>query len=107
SLQLLPMRLVYFSVLVGYAVVALAICQMPIDYKVVLSTVPLVLLADGLPNFSGLGTRETTLQLLLAPDKPAVLLAMSLFWSTGMMVGRFIIGLANLWSRQSFQASRA
>jgi hypothetical protein len=83
--------------LVIYAVIALAICAIPVTGEVVLSTIPLVLLAEGLPNFSGLGTRETALLLLIqAPDK-ATLVAMSLFWSTGMLVFRFLIGLALLW----------
>jgi hypothetical protein len=66
----------------------------------VLSTIPLVLLADGLPNFAGLGTRETSLLLLLAPREPPVLLAMSLIWSTGMILVRFVIGLAHLWCHE-------
>ena len=78
SARLLPLRLVYFGILVTYASVGLAICRLPVDREVVVSTVPLVLLADGLPNFAGLGTRETTLQLVLAPGEPnAMLLAMS------------------------------
>jgi len=101
SARLVPLRLVYFGILVVYASVALAICRMPVDHEVVLSTVPLVLLADGLPNFAGLGTRETSLQLLLTPDaRDAGLLAMSLFWSVGMIVGRLAIALAHLWGRQ-------
>jgi hypothetical protein len=97
SLRLVPLRVVYFGILVVYAAIALAICRIPVDTQVVLSTIPLVLLADGLPNFAGLGTRETALQLLLQPEHPAVLLAMSLMWSTGMIIIRFLIGLAHLW----------
>lgn len=97
SARLLPLRLVYFVILVVYASVALAICRIPVDLEVVISTVPIVLLADGLPNFAGLGTRETSLQLVLAPGEPnAMLLAMSLFWSSGMIIGRFLIALAHL-----------
>jgi hypothetical protein len=100
------MRLVYFGILTVYAAAALAICRIPLDHQVVLSTIPLVLLADGLPNFAGLGTREASLLLLLAPKNPEVLLAMSLIWSTGMLLCRFVIGLAHLWYQQLFIASR-
>jgi hypothetical protein len=99
SARLIPLRIVYFSILVVYAAVALSICGFPVDAHVVLGTIPLVLLADGLPSFAGLGTRETALQLVLAPDKPdAVLLAMSLFWSSGMIVGRFLLAVIHLWA---------
>jgi hypothetical protein len=96
SLRLMPLRFGYFAILVVYAAIALAICRISVDNEVVLSTIPLVLLAEGLPNFAGLGTRETSLQLLLAPREPAVLLAMSLIWSTGMLLIRFVIGLVHL-----------
>jgi hypothetical protein len=100
SLQLVPLRFAYFGILVFYAAVALAICRIPVDHVVVLSTIPLVLLADGLPNFAGLGTRETSLLLLLAPDEKGPLLAMSLLWTTGMIVIRFLIGVSHLWYHQ-------
>jgi hypothetical protein len=100
SLRLVPLRFGYFGILVVYAAIALAICRISVDHQVVLSTIPLVLLAEGLPNFAGLGTRETSLQLLLAPREPAVLLAMSLIWSTGMLLIRFVIGLAHLCCHQ-------
>ena len=100
SLRLVPLRIGYFAILVVYAAIALAICRISVDHEVVLSTIPLVLLADGLPNFAGLGTRETSLLLLLAPPEPAALLAMSLIWSTGMILIRFIIGLAHLWCHE-------
>jgi hypothetical protein len=100
SLRLVPLRFGYFAILVVYAAVALAVCRISVDHEVVLSTIPLVLLADGLPNFAGLGTRETSLLLLLAPQDPAALLAMSLIWSTGMILIRFVIGLAHLWAHE-------
>ena len=78
------------------------ICRLHVDHQVVLGTIPLVLLADGLPNFAGLGTRGTALQLLLEPEHPAVLLAMSLFWSAGLIIGRLSIALAHLWGTQLF-----
>jgi hypothetical protein len=101
SLRLIPMRFVYFGILLIYAVVALHICDIPIDRRVTVSTMPLVLLADGLPSFAGLGTRETSLQVLLAPgrERAPILLAMSFFWSTGLLTGRLAIALANLWLR--------
>jgi hypothetical protein len=93
---------VYFSIFAVYAASALEICHVPVDHQVVASTIPLVLLADGLPSIAGLGTRDTALQFLLAPDRPEALLAMSLFWSTGLVVGRSVIGLAHLWGSQLF-----
>jgi hypothetical protein len=97
TLRLVPLRCLYFGILVIYAAIALQICEIPIDGEVVLSTVPLVLLAEGLPNFAGLGTREASLLMLLNPPDKAVLLAMSLFWSAGMILFRLLIGLAHLW----------
>jgi hypothetical protein len=101
SLRLVSMRFVYFGILLIYAVVALHICDIPIDRRVTVSTMPLVLLADGLPSVAGLGTRETSLQFLLDPgrDQAPILLAMSFFWSTGLLTGRLAIALANLWWR--------
>jgi hypothetical protein len=100
SLRLIPLRCIYFSVFAVYAAGALEICRIPVDHHVVATTIPLVLLADGLPSIAGLGTRETALQLLLNPDKPEVLLALSLIWSTGLIVVRSVIGLACLWGGQ-------
>jgi hypothetical protein len=97
SLQLMPQRMVYFGILVVYAAVALRICRVPVDYRVIASSIPLVLLVEGLPSFAGFGTRDASLQLLLKPEDPAVLLALSLIWSTGMLVVRTMIGVAHLW----------
>jgi hypothetical protein len=91
-------RTLYFAILVIYAAVALTICRIPVSPTVVVSTVPLVLLADGLPSVTGLGTRETALMLLLEPKQPERLLAMSLVWSGGMIVVRLAIGLLLLWT---------
>src|SRR5262249_40553817 len=77
--------------------VAMRICRLPADHSVVLSSIPLVLLADGLPNLGGLGTRDTALQLLIKTTRPDILLAMSLMWSTGLVVGRSVIGIVHLW----------
>jgi hypothetical protein len=97
SLRLLPLRVSYFGILVIYAAVALAIGGIAVNGQVVLSTIPIVLLAEGLPNFSGLGTRETAILLLLDPTDKGSLLAISLFWSAGMLVFRLLIGLPILW----------
>jgi hypothetical protein len=102
SLRLVPMRAAYFAIFIVYAGVALETCRISVDGHVVVSTIPLTLLADGLPSVSGLGTRETTLQLLLHPERPEVLLAMSLIWTTGLIGGRLVIGLAHLWGQQWF-----
>jgi len=96
SLVLIPLRSIYFSILLVYAVVALEIVRIPVGFRVVFGTVPLVLLADGLPNIAGLGTRDAALQLLLHPPRREVLLAVSLVWTTGLMVGRAAIGLVHL-----------
>lgn len=98
SARLAAARVVYFLILVVYAAVALEICRIPLDFRVVLSTIPLVMLADGLPSVSGLGTRETALQLLLPTEEPAVLVALSLVWTTVLVLGRATIGLAYLWA---------
>jgi hypothetical protein len=97
SARLALARVVYFFILVLYAAVALEICGISLDFRVVLSTIPLVMLADGLPSVSGLGTRETALQLLLPTEEPAVLAAMSLVWTAVLITGRAAIGLAHWW----------
>ena len=97
SMRLVPLRIMYFGILVTYATAALAICRIPVDWQVALSTVPLVLLADGLPSFASLGSRETVLHFLLAPSGPnPTLVAMSLVWSIGMIVGRLLIATVHL-----------
>jgi hypothetical protein len=97
SARLILLRLVYYAILAGYATAALRICRIDVDQATIFSTVPLVLLADSLPSISGLGARETALQLLLQPENPGALAAMGLMWSTGLIVGRLAIGLAHLW----------
>jgi hypothetical protein len=101
SLQLAALRLVYFGILIVYGGLALAICHIEIGPMVVLSTIPLVLVADALPSMAGLGTRETALRLLLNPESPEELMAMSLFWTIGMIVCRLLIGLIHLWAPQA------
>jgi len=91
-----------------YAGAGLAICYIPASLQVVCSVIPLVLLADGLPiSVSGLGTRETALLYLLNPDQPERLLAFSLMWSAGLLVGRIGIGLAYWWISSDTLASPA
>ncbi len=98
SVRLYGLRLAYFGFIVTYAAVGLALCRVPLNRGVVLGVIPLVLLADGLPvSVSGLGTRETALLYLLRPEDPAGVLAWSLLWSTGLVVGRAGIGLAGVW----------
>jgi hypothetical protein len=66
SLQLLPLRFVYFAILIVYGAVALSIL------------------------------------LLLSPDeRNPTLVAMSLFWTIGMIVGRLIIATAHLWLQRT------
>jgi Lysylphosphatidylglycerol synthase TM region len=96
--QLLMLRCGYYLIILSYAATGLAICCIPASLVVVCSVIPLVLLADGLPiSVSGLGTRETALLYLLDPDQPEKLLAYSLVWSAGLVVGRLGIGLAHWW----------
>jgi hypothetical protein len=98
SIRLLLLRSVYYVLVLLYAAVGLALCSIPVSPEMVCSVVPLVLLVDGLPiSVSGLGTRETALLYLLDPGQPATLLAFSLVWSSGLMVGRLTIGLAHWW----------
>jgi len=97
SSKLAWQRLVYFGILITYGGIALYLCGIPVDSLVVISTLPVALLADALPSVSGIGTREAALILLLDPENRAVLFAFSLVWSTGMVAGRLIIGLLWLW----------
>jgi hypothetical protein len=97
--QLGLLRAAYYAITLAYAATGLYLCGVAVDVRVVGSVVPLVLLADGLPvSVSGLGTREATLLYLLDPEQPAVVLAFSLVWSTGLMTGRLALGLAYCWA---------
>jgi hypothetical protein len=97
SCRLAILRVAYFSIFICYAAAAFRICHLQAGHDLVLSAIPMVLLADALPSVSGLGTRDATLQLILTPPRPEVLAAMSLFWSTGLIVGRFAIGMLCTW----------
>jgi hypothetical protein len=97
SAGLLLLRTAYYSILGLYAVAALRIGRIDVDLATALAGVPLVLLADALPSISGLGTRDTALYLLFGPDREETLLAMGLFWWSGLVVVRLLIGMAHLW----------
>lgn len=97
-LKLAAVRVGYFSIGMTYAVVGLALCKIGADLWLVVGSVPLMALADGLPiSVSGLGTRETTLMVLLKPDDPARLLAFCVSWSGLTLLARALIGLAFCW----------
>ena len=97
SFRLLVCRVIYYGILIGYAGSAFSVARLSINRFTVLSTIPMVLLADALPSMAGLGTRETSLQLLLPTDRPEALLALSLCWSLGIILGRVILGILHLW----------
>ncbi len=98
SVQLYALRIAYYGIIVAYAAAGLSLCGVALSRGVVFGVIPVVLLADGLPvSVSGLGTREAALLYLLEPEHPEVLLAWSLLWSAGLLVGRTVIGLANVW----------
>ena len=100
-LQLCVLRTAYFAWGMGYAVAGLRLCGIHIETMLVLSAIPIMALVDGLPiGTSGLGTRETTLLLLLQPEQPARLLAFCLTWSAGVIAGRGLLGLVHLWLPQ-------
>lgn len=107
SFTLALLRIAYYLILVVYAAMALHFCRIHVNSLVVLSTIPMVLLADGLPSVSGLGTRDTALQLLLKPDRPELMAAMSLLWSSGLIIGRLGIGLAHMWTPRVLALLRA
>jgi hypothetical protein len=94
------LRTGYFALILVYAAVGLRLSGIDLSLQGLCSVVPLALLADGLPiSVSGLGTRETTLLYLINPDESErpVLLAFSLLWSVGLVLGRAAIGLAFWW----------
>ena len=101
SFRLILLRIVYFAIVGTYVATALWMCGQGIAPATALAVIPLVLLATVLPSASGLGTRETALYLLLPSQRPDVLVAMGLIWSTGVVVVRLGIGLAWLWFGRS------
>jgi Lysylphosphatidylglycerol synthase TM region len=98
SAQLCLLRAAYYGIIFIYAAYALWLCGVAVDAGILVSTIPLVMLADGLPiSIAGLGTRETTLLYLLSPEQPAIVLAFSFTWSAGLMAGRLLLGLGHTW----------
>jgi hypothetical protein len=98
SARLLLLRGAYYGLQLTYAAVALGVCNLVVDARVIAGVIPLVLLVVGLPiSVSGLGTRETALKYLLAPAPPAVVVAFGLFWTAGLITGRLALGLAHTW----------
>ncbi len=100
SLELAGQRLVLFLLVLVYAGVGLALCGFPADIRTVLSVIPLVLVAEGLPSTGGLGQREVALVYLLQPEtseQRATLLSFGLIWSVGIILGRLGIGLVGRW----------
>lgn len=98
SLHLCGLRAIYYSMILAAVACGLEVASIPLSRRLVCGVVPLVLLADGLPiSVSGLGTRETSLLLLLRPEEPAPLVAFSMIWSSTLVSGRLIIGLAYWW----------
>ena len=95
--RLLACRAVYYLILTVYGGAAFSIGGLAVNYTTVLSTIPLVLLADALPSISGLGTRDAVLQILLPTSEKQTLLAISLVWSVGVILGRTGLGLLHLW----------
>src|SRR5262249_19827395 len=94
------LRAGYFALILVYAAVGLRLSGIDLSLQGLCSVVPIALLADGLPiSVSGLGTREATLLYLVSPDESErpVLLAFSLLWSVGLVLGRASIGVALWW----------
>jgi hypothetical protein len=108
TLRLFLLRGAYYAIILVYAAISLSLCRVSLDYGVLCSVIPLVLLADGLPiSVSGLGTRETALLLLLQPDgqTAGAVVTCSLIWSLGLMTGRAILGLGHLWLPRLWRTS--
>lgn len=97
------LRTVYACHGIVYVAVCLAASGFALDYRVVLSVIPIIVLLDAVPiSISGLGTREAALLVLLRPDDPSLLLAFSLvWWACGMggraLIGLFHVGSSTLW----------
>src|SRR5262249_42738899 len=98
SLVLVMLRLTYYGFILFYAAGGFSLCAPPLDWNVIVSTIPLVLLFDGIPiSVSGLGTRETALLYFLSSEDPARVVAYSMTWSFGLMLGRVLIGAVCWW----------
>jgi hypothetical protein len=99
SLLLFLQRLFMFLLVYLYAAAGLAICHMPVSFRVVFGAIPFVLIAESLPGTGGLGARETALVYLLSAsdDQRPVLLSFGLIWSMVIILGRVAIGLVSSW----------
>ncbi len=103
SVQLCLMRAAYFAISLTYVATGLSLCGVQLESSRLFSAIPIALLVDGLPiSVSGLGTREQALILLLKPDRPELIVAFSLLWTTGQASGRVAIGLIHLWAPRLF-----
>jgi hypothetical protein len=96
SVRLVLLRVAYYAILVLYATAALRIAEIHVDQATLFGTIPLVLVADQIPSISGLGAREKALLLLLQPEDPAILAAVGLIWSCGLIFGRLALGLVHV-----------
>ena len=100
------LRVVFFLINMVYVAIGLWICNYPITAAVMLTVIPIIAIVNALPiSFSGLGTREATLMVLLRPEEPAALLAFSLVWTASIIFGRAIIGLGHLWGASARPAA--
>lgn len=105
SIGLCLLRLVNFGISLVYAVITLSVIGNHANVYALASAVPLVQLSEGLPiSMSGLGPRESTLLLVLKPEHPEDVFVLGLIWSCGLIGGRALIGLTQLWL-SSFCAS--
>jgi hypothetical protein len=98
SLTLLGLRFLFFTIIWVYVAVGLRICGFADDARVLGGVIPLGLTAEMLPSVSGFGTRAFVLNPCLqpSPEQEAVLLAFTLLWSTGLLIGRLTVGLLSL-----------
>lgn len=103
-LPLAVLRAFYAGFGILYVAICLAASGFDLGYMVVMSVIPIVVLVDALPiSFSGLGSREAVLLVLLNPADPQLLIAFSLVWWACEMGGRALIGLGVVWSTTSFR----
>jgi hypothetical protein len=107
SLTLLGLRLGFFLILWLYVALALRVCGIGEDGRVLGGAVPMALLFELVPSISGLGTRDTALLTVLQPSEgqEALVMSFTLFWSTGLLIGRLLIGLVSWWLPWRDQAS--
>jgi hypothetical protein len=101
SLQLCALRSVNFGLSLVYVLASLVCVGVHAPWSAACTAVPLIQFAEGIPlTMSGLGTREAILLVVLNPDRPDLILAFGLVWSTGLILGRLAIGVGHLWIRR-------